>query len=182
MPNCIAIPVSVSEAASQPEELVERAHQLGYSALALTDDGSVAGVVRAHAAAQRLGLQLLPGAALRVADEATLVVLPRDLDGWGQLCQCITVARRAAPKGHYRLAWSNVDRGQLSGCEVVLSLPDTLFMERATALARALRTVYDGHLWLAQTSGLQAADALRTHRLRQLAGLTGLPLVATGQV
>ena len=33
--------------ASHPEELVERASQLGYTAIAITDECSVAGVVRA---------------------------------------------------------------------------------------------------------------------------------------
>ena len=173
---------SFQQAASQPEELVERAHQLGYAALALTDDGTVAGVVRAHLTAQRLGLQLLPGATLRIADEARLVVLPHDLAGWGQLCQCITVARRAAPKGHYRLAWADVNQGQLSGCEILLVLPDSLTMERATVLAWALRTVYGGHLWLAQHCDLDATYVLHRCRMRQLAILTGLPRVATGQV
>ncbi|MDP3131951.1 MAG: PHP domain-containing protein, partial [Burkholderiaceae bacterium] len=52
--------------ASHPEELVTRAHALGYSALAITDDGTVAGVVRAHQEARRLGLRLLPGASFRL--------------------------------------------------------------------------------------------------------------------
>ena len=57
---------SFQRGASQPEELVERARKLGYSALAITDECSVAGVVRAHGEAQRVGLQLLPGAEFAV--------------------------------------------------------------------------------------------------------------------
>jgi len=45
--------------ASHPEELVERAHALGYAALAITDEASLAGVVRAHQAAKRVVLPLL---------------------------------------------------------------------------------------------------------------------------
>ena len=63
---------------------IKRAQALGYSALALTDECSVAGVVRAHAEARRLGLKLLPGAHF-VLPGATFVVLPRSLLGWGQL-------------------------------------------------------------------------------------------------
>jgi error-prone DNA polymerase len=48
--------------ASHPEELVERAARLGYSALAITDECSLAGVVRAHAAAKAHGLKLIVGA------------------------------------------------------------------------------------------------------------------------
>ena len=52
---------SFQRGASNPEELVARAHVLGYSALAMTDECSVAGVVRAHIEAKKLGLKLLPG-------------------------------------------------------------------------------------------------------------------------
>ena len=48
--------------ASHPEELVERAAQLRYSALAITDECSVAGVVRAHGAAKESGLKIIVGA------------------------------------------------------------------------------------------------------------------------
>ena len=98
---------SFQRAASQPEELVERAHQLGYSALAITDECSVAGVVRAHGEAERLKLKLLLGAEFSVGLEGgarfTLVALAHNLAGWGNLCAFITRARRAAPKGEYRL-------------------------------------------------------------------------------
>ena len=57
---------SFQRGASQPEELVQRAHALGYAALALTDECSVAGVVRAHVEAKRVGVQLVPGAEFRV--------------------------------------------------------------------------------------------------------------------
>jgi error-prone DNA polymerase len=52
--------------ASHPEELVARAHALGYAALAITDEGSLAGVVRAHAEAKRCGLHLIVGAEMRI--------------------------------------------------------------------------------------------------------------------
>ena len=93
---------SFQRSASQPEELVERAAALGYSALAITDECSVAGVVRGHVHAVRLGLPFIPGAEF-VDGDVTWVVLPHHLAGWGQLCQFITLARRAAPKGQYRL-------------------------------------------------------------------------------
>src|SRR6266446_9988021 len=59
--------------ASHPEELVERAQELGYSALAITDECSVAGVVRAHTEAERLSLHLIIGTEMRLtlADSGT---------------------------------------------------------------------------------------------------------------
>src|SRR5688500_567884 len=56
--------------ASHPEELVARAHGLGYSALAITDECSLAGVVRAHGEAKRLKLHLIVGAEMRLSPSA----------------------------------------------------------------------------------------------------------------
>ena len=81
---------SFQRSASQPEELVERAHALGYRALAITDECSVAGVVRGHSVARKLGLKLLLGAEFQVQDPGqaafTMVVLAHNLQGWGNLC------------------------------------------------------------------------------------------------
>ncbi len=176
---------SFQRGASQPEELVQRAHALGYSALALTDECSVAGVVRAHGEADRLGLKLLLGAEFAVDMDGarfTLVALAHNLNGWGNLCEFITLARRAAPKGEYRLCWADVQQQTLADCELLLGGLDALPMESAWALATRLQALRPGHVWLEVTRGLAADDAMRWQRLRQLARLSGLPLVATGQV
>src|SRR5690348_8833417 len=81
--------------ASDPEELVHRADELGYAALALTDECSVAGVVRAHVAARELPLRLIVGSELTLADGVKLVLLAASLSGYETLCELITKARRA---------------------------------------------------------------------------------------
>src|SRR5258706_10829219 len=76
--------------ASRPEELVERAAQLGYSALAITDECSLAGVVRAHVAAKEYAnLKLIIGAEFRLSDSCTLVLLATDRTSYGNLSQFI---------------------------------------------------------------------------------------------
>ncbi|MCY7371522.1 MAG: PHP domain-containing protein, partial [Polaromonas sp.] len=118
---------SFQRGASHAEELVARAHSLGYSALAITDECSVAGVVRAHVAAKGLGLQLLPGAEFFVeAGEQPfrLVVLPHNAAGWGNLCEFITAARQAGDvidKGSYRVAVGETDFALLADCEIILA-------------------------------------------------------------
>jgi error-prone DNA polymerase len=82
--------------ASHPAELVNRAAALGYAALALTDECSMAGIVRAHVAARRHALQLLIGSEFRTVDGLRLVVLAADRDGYAALCGLITRGRRAA--------------------------------------------------------------------------------------
>ena len=114
--------------ASHAEELVARAHALGYSALAITDECSVAGLVRAHAEAKKLGLKLLAGSEF-VLDGGDgrfrLIALAHNLKGWGALCEFITAGRRAAPKGGYRLDWHDVTADRLPDCELILA-PDRL--------------------------------------------------------
>ena len=103
--------------ASQPEELVERAKQLGYTALAIADECSMSGIVRAHTAAKQHQLKLLVGSQFLVdwgiASSANttpfdLTVLACNLHGYGNLSQFITKLRRAAPKGTYHLDISNI--------------------------------------------------------------------------
>ncbi len=100
---------SFQRGASHPEELVQRAHALGYSALAITDECSMAGVVRAHTEAKKLGLRLLIGTELRIdmpsssAEYCTVVLIARNRRGYGQLCELITAARAGHAKGEYRI-------------------------------------------------------------------------------
>ena len=94
--------------ASHPEELVGRAQALGYAALAVTDECSLSGVVRAHAEAKRLGLPLIVGAEMALQRSETelggprIVALAMTRRGYGNLAQWISVARRRAPKGQYQ--------------------------------------------------------------------------------
>ncbi len=90
--------------ASQPEELVERAQALGYTALALTDECSLAGVVRAHLAAKAAGLKLCIGSELTLVDGTKLVLLSTDRASYGNLAQLVTRGRRQAKKGSYALS------------------------------------------------------------------------------
>ena len=80
--------------ASHPEELVERAHGLGYRALAITDECSVAGVVRAHLAAKEYELPLVIGSEFTLTDGLKLVLLATDRESYGNLTQLITRGRR----------------------------------------------------------------------------------------
>ena len=183
---------SFQHGASLPQELVARAKALGYAALALTDECSVAGVVRAHEAARAAGLPLLPGAEFGVRAVAgemlfRFVALPHDLQGWGNMCEFISSARRAAPKGQYALHWQPAQGGwaawpSLAGNEIILLLPPALSMEKACAIAAAARAHCGAQVWLGTTRSLGAQDALHSLRIRQIAHLSGLPVVAVGAV
>ncbi|MEN8761256.1 MAG: PHP domain-containing protein, partial [Thiogranum sp.] len=82
--------------ASHPEELVNHAHRLGYSALALTDECSLAGIVRAHLAAKKVGLPLILGSEFRLDHALHLVLLATSRASYGNLSALISLARRRA--------------------------------------------------------------------------------------
>jgi len=99
---------SFLEGASHPDELVRRAAELGYAALAITDRHSLAGVVRAHGAAKDVGLKLLLGAEITPADAPPVVLLATDRAAYGRLARLITQGRRRAGKGQCRLTFADI--------------------------------------------------------------------------
>ncbi|MBC7609078.1 MAG: error-prone DNA polymerase [Polaromonas sp.] len=182
---------SFQRGASHAEELVERAHALGYKAIAITDECSVAGVVRAHVEAKKLGIQLLPGAEFLVqADHAfKLVVLPHNAEGWGNLCEFITAAKQAGDdieKGSYRVALGETDFALLGNCEIILCpLPDisgAINTEALYAYYCWAGELFGSNLWLAVELLQGLDDALRLQQLQDLSQRTGIRLVAAGAV
>src|SRR5438132_141851 len=99
---------SFLEGASHPDELVLRAAELGYAALAITDRNSLAGVVRAHIAARQLGLKLIVGAEIDLVDAPGVVVWATDRVSYGRLARLITCGHRRAPKGEFRLTFDDL--------------------------------------------------------------------------
>src|SRR5712691_10752069 len=97
--------------ASHPEELVARAQELGYAALAITDECSLAGVVRAHVEAKNLGFPLIIGSEFRLDDGLRFVLLATNREGYGNLSALITRGRGNAEKGEYRLSRADLGSG-----------------------------------------------------------------------
>ncbi|MCW7537001.1 error-prone DNA polymerase [Aquabacterium sp. A7-Y] len=170
--------------ASRPEELVERALALGYSALAITDECSLAGVVRAHVEAQKAGLKLLIGSEFAVEASAPfrLVALARDREGYGNLSAFITRLRRASPKGSYRLRFEDIRPAELDGC-VLLWIPgrDAPFAELFSQ-ARWVQRHFKQRAWAAVELLHAIDDQAWLQKLRDLQRMTGLPLIASGDV
>jgi error-prone DNA polymerase len=211
--------------ASHPEELVERAARLGYSALAITDECSLAGVVRAHVAAKEHGLKLIVGTEVEVecevqeggegeqnhtprasnlaprasrlvpetsslAHEAShpapgaarlrLVLLAADREGYGNLAELITLARRRLKKGEYRLTLQDFDGG-LPGC-LALLLPVEAQDAKHLAHAAWLKARFPDRCWIAAELLYGASDQRHLTRLQDLSQAVGLPLVAAGDV
>jgi error-prone DNA polymerase len=182
--------------ASHPEELVERAQELGYGALAITDECSVAGVVRAHVEARQRKLHLIIGSEMRLslpdsgAPHARLVLLAQTRRGYGNLSHWITVARRRAAKGQY-LAHPGDIEGKVPNAPTLTGLPDCLALlvpdasqsfEDIFAHAMWLKTWFQDRASIAIELLHCAGDDELVDKVRRVAGFTGLRNVAAGDV
>ena len=163
--------------ASHPAELVERAAALGYTALALTDECSVAGIVRAHVAARRHRLRLLIGSEFTLADGLRLVVLAADREGYAALCALITRGRRAVDKGSYHVVRHDFEQLP-AGCLALWLPPES----PGPADAAWLQTHFAGRAWLVVELHANGDDAGRIKRLVAFAASAGIPPVAAGDV
>lgn len=170
--------------ASHPHELVERAKELQYAALAIADECSLAGVVRAHVAAKEADLKLLIGSQFRVQSIApfTLVVLAQDREGYGNLCQFITDLRRASPKGAYSLKLQDIRPSALDRCLVIACPERTSTGDQVMEVAEWLLFGFVGRCWLGVEQLRQLDDAMWLHKLRLASDATAIPLVAVGDV
>ncbi|MEQ6886884.1 error-prone DNA polymerase [Salicola sp. Rm-C-2C1-2] len=164
--------------ASHPEELVEEADRLGYQALALTDECSLAGVVRAHTRARSLSLSLLIGSELQLQDlPGTLVLIAPNRQSYAALSQLITRGRRRRDKGHYQLWFDDLElcRNQC----LALWRPD--FSQGDDNNGQRLMAFFPGLRLMAERP-LAQNDHLRMRWLKQLSTRLGCPVVATGNV
>jgi error-prone DNA polymerase len=187
---------SFQRGASSPKELVERAVALGYRALAITDECSLAGVVRAHqalvdlcVAAKEQGrpepaLKLLIGSEFRVDAPVPfrLVALARHREGYARLSQFITDLRRASPKGSYRLEAGDLCAERLAGNELLWVPQRGAPLEALCLQAAGFRQTFGTAAWGAVELFHEIDDPLWLHTLREVSRRSGLPLVAAGDV
>jgi error-prone DNA polymerase len=178
--------------ASHPEELVHTAAKLGYRAIAITDECSLAGVVRAHDAALECSIHLIIGAQFRLDDGGRLVLLACDREGYGRLAQLITCARRRMRKGQYRLYRADL-AGGVRGCLAIVPSgrrpdevehgPDLTTSSLPTAeYLQFIASSFSGSAWLAVELHMHADDVSRLRALQALGDASGLPLLAAGDV
>ena len=165
--------------ASHPEELVETAARLNYEALAITDECTVSGVVRAHVAAKKAKLKkLIIGSEFRLDTGLKLVVLARNRTGYSELCALITRGRRATEKGSYRVIANDFYHG-LPNC-FVLWIPNSQLLLRTEDTW--IIDAFSKRLWIAVELHSDGYERMRVEKLRHLGAELQLPLVASGDV
>lgn len=169
---------SFQRGASSARELFERARQLGYSALAITDECTLAGIVRAWQAAQAVELALIVGSEMQLHEGPKVVLLVQDLPGYQALCRLITLARRRAAKGEYQALREDFVATDLSGLLAVW-LP---MANEDDTHGQWLQGCFADRLWLGIGLHRSAEDALNLQRWSAQAQRLDLPTVAMGDV
>ncbi|KPQ01120.1 error-prone DNA polymerase [Marinobacter sp. HL-58] len=176
--------------ASHPHELAEQADRLGYTALAITDACSVAGIPRAWAALKDSPVKLITGSWFELEDAPSgpvgprFVLLARTRKGYGQLCQLITTGRRRAEKGRYRLFVRDIETHSLDDCLCLWlpPCPGEADADQALACGEWLQRLFDRSLWIAAARTLEAGEQRQLARVRWLADHLRCPVTATGEI
>ena len=171
---------SFLQGASHPEELILQADKLGYSALAITDECSVAGVVRAYREIKdkKLAVKLIVGASFKLGDGLKLILLAPNRQGYAELCRVITNARRRCEKGHYQFTYW--DLHSIKHC-FVLWLPSGELEKDQQDITILLR-YHRARLSLAYTRFLHSNEVIFKQHCQRLAKQFQLNIVACGGV
>ena len=169
--------------ASAPESLVAQAAALGYHALALTDECSLAGIVRAHVEAKKIGLKLLVGSELRLTPQTysafRIILLAQNREGYGNLCETITRGRMQAPKGQYLL---RPEEAQIQDCLAIL-VPDHFATPHELAeRLQWIKMAYPERAWVGISYLHRNNERPLNQQIEHAANTLGLPCVALGQV
>ena len=164
--------------ASHPEELVREAHRLGYRALALTDECSLAGVVRAHVIARELDFPLIVGTQIKLSDGLHLVLLADTLTAYQRISTLVTRGRRRQRKGAYELHRADLELLRDDGLVILVPQLSAADDEAASWLAAH----FAGRAWLAVELFYSGYDPALLAHIEGLGQRHGLPLVASGDV
>ena len=169
---------SFLEGASHPEELVNTAAFLGYEAITISDECSVAGVVRAHAEIKANGLpiKLIVGSVFRLAPDLRVCLLCPDKTAYAELCRIITNARRRSEKGHYAL--SEWDLKSVKSC-LAIWLP--AYNDYDRQWAEFFAKFFSERCWIGVSRLLNGNDNTHFATAMSLSEEYCFPLVATNQ-
>lgn len=172
--------------ASHPEEMIEQASVYGYSAIAITDRNTFAGIVRAHTTAKKSGMRIIPACRLDLQDGPGLLAFPTDIDAYAQLSNLLTVGNLRTEKGKCLLYKADV-YSHARGSKFIVLPPATLndvfdFDPSFKKVLKEYRDVFGEHLSIAASRMYGGDDAKQLHRIAQLAKQSSMPVAATNDV
>lgn len=166
--------------ASHPHEMVYQAAALGYEAIAITDECSLAGIVKAFVASEEAGIKLLVGSRFRVSNGMHLVAIAPTRKAYAELSGFITLARRRAEKGEYEAHFEDL-RFRLQTCLIIWIAEIGSNIEQAEKTVQELTRAFKGRLWIGINRQLVAGEDAGWDYWIELSNQTGIPLVACGE-
>jgi error-prone DNA polymerase len=177
---------SFLQGASHPEELVEQAAALQYKAIAITDVNTLAGIVRAHVAAKKIGIQLIVGVCIQLQNGIPILVYPINKNGYAQLCNLLTTGNLRAQKGECHIFKQDVFN-LLHDVVIVVCAPEQLTSDCALPSnyqddVIEYKNHFKQHFYLAINRSYKSNDAKLNYSIAQFAIEQNVPLVATNNV
>jgi error-prone DNA polymerase len=170
---------SFLRSASHPQELVAHAAELGYAALAITDECSLAGIVKAHVVARELNFPLIVGAEFHLQEGAQVIALVMDRTGYSELSALITLARRRSGKGEYRLHLHELEHNLRHN---LLIWKPRREQTDNDAIAEQLKSGFGNRLWIGYSNLLRGDESERYELCYRLALRWQIPMTACGDV
>ncbi|HTL10680.1 MAG TPA: PHP domain-containing protein, partial [Chitinophagaceae bacterium] len=172
--------------ASHPAELVEQAALLGYGSIGITDRNTFAGIVRAHTAAKKSGIRLLPGCRIDLQDGPSLLAYPTDKKAYAQLSALLSAGNLRTEKGDCLLYKADIYSAG-SGIQWIVIPPAQLdanfqFPSSFVEALQEYREAFGFQLQLAATRRYMGDDSKQLYRLEALATTLSVPLLATNDV
>ena len=165
--------------ASHVEELLLQAKAMGFPAIAITDRDTLAGIARAHARAEEIGIRPIVGCRLALTDALPMLAYPLDRAGYARLCRLLTLGKGRTGKGGCALSWN--DLVALGEGLLLVLLPDAPDDRLALELGR-MRAGFPGRCYLSLTLRRRPGDAVRLRMLHDMAQAARVPAVVTGDV
>jgi len=172
--------------ASHPHELIDRAAEFGYKKIAITDRNTLAGIVRAHAAAREKEISIIPACRLDLLDGPSLLAYPTDRESYGRLSALLTLGNMRAEKGSCHISREDV-YAHSSGIIFTVVMPDQLnrrfeFENDFISAVSEYREAFGDQLYLSATRSYMGNDDKLIFQISQLSARFNTPVVATGDV
>ncbi|MCC6978320.1 MAG: error-prone DNA polymerase [Candidatus Melainabacteria bacterium] len=180
---------SFLDGASNPEELVIRANELGLSALAITDHDDFGGIVRFAYSARELEFPAIIGCELTLEDDSHLILLVENEQGYRNLSYMLTQARMQQMRGNPRVSYQQLEERSkglfaLSGCPNG-RIPSALYLEHeyeAKEIAGRLKEIFPERFYIEVWNHFLNQESVISRRLLELSNSMAIPWVVTNNV
>ncbi len=158
------------------------ADKLGYRAIAITDECSLSGIVRAHNAAKQCSIKLIVGSEFYLDDGMHLILLATHRISYGTLCKIISLARKTAKKGEYRLTRKDIEQQDLEGLIALWAPRAETPLGPKTRDGLWIKSQFPGSTWIAINMNRDGKDGIRLSQAKALSQACSLPLIACGDI